>query len=54
MLDNSEFEKWQYQKILEYKLAEMEYISQITYELKTRLIQQELLMEAEVQSKNIK
>jgi hypothetical protein len=55
MLDNSEFEKWQYEKILEYKLAEMEYISQITYELKTRQIQQELLMEAEVQSKyNIK
>jgi hypothetical protein len=51
MFDNTEFEKWQYEKILEYKLAEMEYISKITYELKSRLIQQELLMEAEDQLK---
>jgi hypothetical protein len=51
MLDNPEFEKWQFEKILEYKLAEMEYISKINYELKARLIQQELLMEAEEQSK---
>lgn len=51
MLDNPEFEKWQFEKILEYKLAEMEYISKITYELKARLIQQELLMETEAQSK---
>jgi hypothetical protein len=51
MLDNPEFEKWQFEKILEYKLAEMEYISKITYELKAGLIQQELLMEAEAQSK---
>ena len=36
-------------KILEYKLAEKGYISKITYELKARLIQQELLMEAEAQ-----
>ena len=49
MLNNSEFERWQYEKILEYKLAEMEYISKITYELKARLIQQELLMEAVAQ-----
>ena len=49
MLDNPEFEKWQFEKILEYKVAEMEYISQITYELKARIIQQELLMEAEAQ-----
>jgi hypothetical protein len=47
MLDNPEFEKWQFEKILEYKLAEMEYISKIIYELKARLIQQELLMETE-------
>ena len=51
MLNNPEFEKWQFEKILEYKLAEMEYISKITYELNARLIQQELLMEAEAQSK---
>ena len=51
MFDNSEYEKWQFEKILEYKLAEMEYISKITYELKTRQIQQELLMEGEAQSK---
>jgi len=49
MLNNSEFERWQYEKILEYKLDEMEYISKITYELKARLIQQELLMEAVAQ-----
>jgi len=49
MLNNSEFERWQYEKILEYKLAEMEYISKITYELKARLIQQELLIEAVAQ-----
>ena len=51
MVDSYEFEKWQYEKILEYKLAEMEYISKITFELKTRQIQQDLLMEAEAQSK---
>lgn len=51
MLDNPEFEKWQFEKILEYKLAEMEYISKITHELKVRLIQQELLLEAKAQSK---
>jgi hypothetical protein len=51
MLNNPEFEKWQFEKILEYNLAEMEYISKITYELKTRQIQQELLMEGEAQSK---
>jgi hypothetical protein len=51
MLSNPEFEKWQFEKLLEYKLAEMEYISKIAYELKARLIQQELLMEAEAQSK---
>jgi hypothetical protein len=51
MLDNPEFEKWQFEKILEYKLVEMEYISKITYELKARLIQQDLFMEAEAQSK---
>jgi hypothetical protein len=51
MLDNPELEKWQFEKILEYKLAEMKYISKITYELKTRLIQQELLIEAKAQSK---
>jgi hypothetical protein len=53
MLNNPELEKWQFEKILEYKLAEIDYISKITYELKARLIQQELLMEEEeeVQSK---
>ena len=51
MVDSYEFEKWQYEKILECKLAEMEYISKITFELKTRQIQQDLLMEAEAQSK---
>jgi hypothetical protein len=51
MVDSSEFEKWQYEKILEYQLTEMEYISKITYEQKSQLIQQELLMEAEAQSK---
>ena len=51
MLDNPEFEKWQFEKILEYKLSEMEYISKITFELKTRQIQQDLLIAAEQQAK---
>jgi hypothetical protein len=34
MLGNPKFEKWQFEKILECKLAEMEYISKITSELK--------------------
>ena len=51
MVDSSEFEKWQYEKILECKLAEMEYISKITFELKTRQIQQDLPIAAEQQAK---
>jgi len=51
MVDSSEFEKWQYEKILEYRLAEMEYISKITFELKARQIQKELLLGTEAQSK---
>jgi len=51
MVDSSEFEKWQYEKILECKLAEMEYISKITFELKNRQIQQDLLIAAEQQAK---